>query len=77
MVERSAVGTKGKIFRSIRTVPRITDWLEVRVLPGEPEESQMRKLFTKMFGDCSHCGHSVIYHLIGVGCMKCNCDEFH
>lgn len=30
-----------------------------------------------MFGDCSYCGHSVAYHVPMVGCMKCNCDEFH
>lgn len=28
-------------------------------------------------GDCSSCGHSIIYHLPLVGCTRCNCDEFH
>lgn len=30
-----------------------------------------------MFGDCSYCGHSAMYHVPMIGCMKCNCDEFH
>ena len=30
-----------------------------------------------MFGDCSWCSHSIIYHTPGLGCMKCNCEEFH
>lgn len=30
-----------------------------------------------MIGDCSYCGHSVVYHLPFVGCTKCTCDEFH
>lgn len=28
-------------------------------------------------GDCSECGHSVIYYLPLIGCTKCSCDEFH
>lgn len=27
-------------------------------------------------GDCE-CGHSLIYHMPFVGCVKCDCDEFH
>ncbi len=30
-----------------------------------------------MFGDCSRCGHSVAYHMPFVGCVKCDCSEFH
>ena len=30
-----------------------------------------------MFGDCDECGHSAIYHVPIVGCMKCDCGEFH
>lgn len=29
-----------------------------------------------MTGDCDDCGHSIIYHVPLVGCMKCDCDEF-
>lgn len=29
-----------------------------------------------MIGDCSDCGHSVLYHMPLVGCVKCDCDEF-
>lgn len=28
-----------------------------------------------MIGDC-RCGHSIIYHAVFVGCIKCDCDEF-
>jgi hypothetical protein len=29
-----------------------------------------------MIGDCKRCGHSVVYHMPLLGCMKCNCEEF-
>ncbi len=29
-----------------------------------------------MIGDCSRCGHSVIYHVPLTGCIKCDCEEF-
>lgn len=30
----------------------------------------------KAFGDCSYCGHSIIYHGPMVGCLKCHCSEY-
>ncbi len=27
-------------------------------------------------GDCSYCGHSIVYHAPMVGCLKCSCDEY-
>lgn len=29
-----------------------------------------------MIGDCDRCGHSGMYHVPLVGCIKCDCDEF-
>lgn len=36
----------------------------------------MNRLF-HAFGDCSICGHSLMYHLPLIGYTKCRCDEFH
>lgn len=30
-----------------------------------------------MLGDCEDCGHSAVYHVPLMGCIKCGCDEFH
>jgi hypothetical protein len=29
-----------------------------------------------MIGDCDNCGHSAMYHVPLMGCIKCDCDEF-
>jgi predicted nucleic-acid-binding Zn-ribbon protein len=29
-----------------------------------------------MIGDCDNCGHSAMYHMPFVGCVKCDCEEF-
>jgi len=29
-----------------------------------------------MIGDCDRCGHSAMYHVPFVGCVKCSCSEF-
>lgn len=29
-----------------------------------------------MFGDCDRCGHSILYHQLIVGCLKCSCSEY-
>lgn len=30
-----------------------------------------------MIGDCDNCGHSAMYHVPLLGCVKCSCGEFH
>lgn len=36
----------------------------------------MTRTALHMVGDCARCGHSIIYHAVLIGCMKCSCEEF-
>lgn len=37
-----------------------------------------RTAINMAYGDCSRkgCHHSIIYHVVLIGCMKCDCDEY-
>lgn len=37
----------------------------------------VRRKKLSIFGDCADCRHSIIYHIMPFGCMKCSCDEYH
>jgi hypothetical protein len=36
----------------------------------------LRKFIPHLVGDCDRCNHSILYHPLGLQCVRCGCAEY-